>query len=98
MKVTITLFRDHSRRLSSGEIANCQAGTGTLTAYQIGRRGGYYRSAALSRVEAGGLREALVALYAPELVQISGNGMLLRGIEKQAGRAFLQEWRVELDP
>lgn len=95
MKFKITKLREQGKRLTDGQIANTQPLSGDLVSSHVASTKGFYKVADLFEVKVGGLRESLATLYEPELVQIGGSGMLLRGIEKLDGRAFLQEWSCD---
>ena len=95
MKFTVTKLRERGKRLNAGQIANTRSLSGDLVTCSIASTKGYYKVAELKENASGGLKETLITLYEPEIVQISGSCLLLRGIEKADGRAFLQEWRCE---
>ena len=41
--------------------------------------------------------DLLPPLYEPVLVNIGGNGLLLRGFESIDGASYVQEWRCEFE-
>ena len=96
MKVRITAFRHNGKRLTDAEIANQGPLEGELISAQVADKRGFYRRADLQAPKGSGLTDTLATLFEPELMQIGENMLLLRGIEKRAGRAYLQEWRCEL--
>jgi hypothetical protein len=95
MKFRVTKLRERGKRLADIQIANAQHLLGDLVSSHVASTKGFYRVADLKEDSSGGLKESLATLFEPELVQISASGMLLRGIEKMEGRAYLQEWKCD---
>ena len=96
MLLKVTKFRERGRKLPRSELANRRPLEGDLRSCQIASAKGFHRRADLVQLLRGGLTETIATLFEPELIQVLGNGMLLRGIERDGERAYLQEWRCEL--
>jgi len=96
MLLKVTKFRERGRKLPRSELANQRPLEGNLRSCEIGSSRGSYRRADLLDMKSGGLSETLATLFEPELIQVIDDGMLLRGIENDGGRAYLQEWRCVL--
>ena len=96
MRCRVYPLRRRGRRLPWREVSNSPSFEGELSTYYLTAPNGRYFVAKLVAPGDALCKPLLSALYEPVLISI-GNGMLvLRGFEREAEAATVQEWRCEV--
>ena len=96
MHVSVRRLRHHGRRLSDHDIANMPDVDGELHTATINHGPRSYMIAMLRDPGNPVSGQLVPDLYEATMVMIGPGGFVLRGFERDEGRAEMQEWRIEI--
>jgi hypothetical protein len=92
MQVQLRPLRALGKKIADRDFLSMPTVDGELALTKISA----YKKAEVVTVTSGGLTMPLATLWEPEVIQISRDVLILRGIEKVEDRGYLQEWSCKI--